>query len=128
MTTCNDIEHYEPSAQNASAKCTQFNQQHGAITHFDANPSWSPNATAGSGVALEQCGGWIGQQASFGPEGSVGLCLAWCIIQDCGHVVHAVGLQIVKGYSGTNSSIKQRMSPEIWLVSILNVEFFNTSW
>ena len=59
---------------------------HNKFTHFDANPSWSPNATAGSGVALEQCGGWIGQQASFGPEGSVGLCLEssqWNIHDGC---------------------------------------------
>ena len=48
---------------------------HGKHTNFDANPPWSPNATAGSGVALEQCGSWVGQKASFGVNGSVGLCI-----------------------------------------------------
>jgi hypothetical protein len=47
---------------------------HGKHTNFDLNPKWSPNSTDPA-VAMHQCGGFLDQQASFGVNGSVGLCM-----------------------------------------------------
>ena len=37
VTTCQDIQHFRPHAQNTTEACSQYNAQHGAIPHFDAN-------------------------------------------------------------------------------------------
>jgi hypothetical protein len=47
---------------------------HAKHTNFDLNPKWSPNSTDPA-VAMHQCGGFLNQQASFGVNGSVGLCM-----------------------------------------------------
>ena len=83
VTTCNDIQHYEPSAQNASAKCTQFNQQHGAITHFDANIYGAisgfteADVTTANGEYEDNTYGWLYQLAkSFVVTGNTTAVLA----------------------------------------------------
>jgi uncharacterized protein (DUF608 family) len=69
VTTCQDIEHWHPNAINTTEACTQFNQNHGAITHFDANiyasisGSTPASVTTANGEYEDNTYGWIYQLA-----------------------------------------------------------------
>jgi hypothetical protein len=55
----------EPLAHGSSSTPPQMN-----FSDIDANPPWSVNTSGHN-----QCGGWPGQKASFGADGSIGLCM-----------------------------------------------------
>jgi hypothetical protein len=69
VTTCNDIQHFHPNAKNKTEACTQYNAQHGAITHFDANIYGSicgltaESVTTANGEYEDNTYGWLYQLA-----------------------------------------------------------------
>eukprot|EP01052_Picozoa_sp_SAG31_P047473 SAG31_NODE_9517_length_1265_cov_1.148370_1_plen_337_part_01 len=95
---------------------------HAKYTHFDSNPKWSPNSTDPA-VAMHQCGGFLNQQASFGVNGSVGLCMD----SSQPNMVGSTYLNTVRGVSIVDVDVGLYLGAIVNANQFHNLIFYRTS-